>query len=363
MDDENLSSKNQKGNNHPDDNASGATPQNGGSELPPERNDFRVNFFEIGGGGIALIIGIMLDVAGFHKTGLCFDSIALACAIGLLDHYIKEKTKFKQPRRLFWILMGLNFVLLGFLWIYIFSNEANVESKPVVMVNNSPANISPEVENNVVRWLPPELPPDCSNAFIFIGGQPFTIPLWIYNNRPIKASTNLLYVSWIFSNSVTTFQSPISISVFNNRLFIFAKIPFNNKQRQVLMSDDLDGQIPPNWERNFSRNAFEIVNEATNPILQVIYKRANEVQINGVFFTDTNYFLKAFGNEFEFLNVFIGKSVYSTNETIKIPLKIGIRTIVGNPMMTNIDDIYGMSFGQKALFKYPSWKHLGEYAD
>ncbi len=49
--------------------------------------------------------------------------------------------------------------------------------------------------------------------------------------------------------------------------------------------------LPPRWDRNSNRVAYEIVNEDKLPIFQLIYKDPNTILINGLFATKDNIYI------------------------------------------------------------------------
>lgn len=124
------------------DRASGGTSQNDPPKLPLNGDGLLVTILEIGGGLIAVVLGVELDAAGFHILGYFFDSIAVACGIVLIVHQIKEKTNFKHSQKLFWLLMNLNFILLVFLSFYTFFTKKEPES----IASNFPPAGNPELK-------------------------------------------------------------------------------------------------------------------------------------------------------------------------------------------------------------------------
>jgi hypothetical protein len=84
---------------------------------------------------------------------------------------------------------------------------------------------------------------------------------------------------------------------------------------------------PPAWDRNFNNQAFEVVDESGTPMLQIYYKQADHIVINGVFRSQ-------------------GYMTYATEET-------GIRArLYALPIPPPL----------KTMFRYPSIKHKGEFA-
>lgn len=83
---------------------------------------------------------------------------------------------------------------------------------------------------------------------------------------------------------------------------------------------------PPNWDRNSSENAFEVVNENMQPVFQMIYTTPSHIVINGIF-----------------------------------PFPGGLILASDAGMMINPTPPAGFSL--KRIFRYPSWKYPGQYEE
>jgi hypothetical protein len=174
-------------------------------------------------------------------------------------------------------------------------------------------------------------------------------------------------------------DSPVSPYVISNRFFVYVHIPFTSEMHIIVMSDDLDSdlsQLPKLWDRNYNSNMFEIVNESTNPVLQVLYKRPNEIRVNGIFIVDSSHAVVAFNNTPHIAIPAVASSNGQMTAAAAI-LSVGPngQTVQGMefgkfvdvfPIGTNridthnITNMYNFSFpNQKVLFKYPSWKYPG----
>ena len=121
-------------------------------------------------------------------------------------------------------------------------------------------------------------------------------------------------------------------------------------------------KLPKNWDWNYSTNYnstsgifyYEIVNEFTNPVLQVFYTAPNEIHVFGIFIVNTNQLLETFGGPPQLLTLsekFIskktGKEITSLREIKK---ELGTNTI--GSLMTNL--MYDLKFPEsKTIFKYP----------
>ena len=185
------------------------------------------------------------------------------------------------------------------------------------------------------KWQPPALPEGCKKVFIFLGGQSVEMDASMLSKS--KGAGSLSEFTMILPEGMKA-DYPLFPYIRNNRLFVKVRTPFETNRVAIYMNDNLDSQLPDRWDRNFNTNAFEIVDEDKLPVLQVFYKRANEIQVNGIFFVKTNIAVVAFGERpFQiFYSNFAIASNYS--EIINFP-------------------------DRKALFKYPSWQNLGEYSN
>jgi len=85
---------------------------------------------------------------------------------------------------------------------------------------------------------------------------------------------------------------------------------------------------PKNWDFNSNEKAIEIVNSKGNPIYQFYYKTPSHIVVNGIF---------------PFPNGFI------------------LAGPKGSTVIQNANVI--AKYRLKPIFKYPSWKYPGEYAD
>jgi len=207
---------------------------------------------------------------------------------------------------------------------------------------------SPIIETNASKWLPPELPPGCSNVSISFGNRKIDVPIWMAkiphnqtgtnsfgtNYFVVKVSSNLTFtvfhgvetdtneeaITYAVKDMPDSFVTnveqmpdysprkrhfsfgsqfmrsqlsngktvdyPVWAIVISNHLFVDVIIPFINERHRILMDTNMDialTNLPNKWDINYNSNKFEIVNEETNPVLQVIYKSASEVLVNGVY--------------------------------------------------------------------------------
>lgn len=129
------------------------------------------------------------------------------------------------------------------------------------------------------------------------------------------------------------------------------------------MSDDMDSQIPPKWDRNYSSNAFEVVREDGMPVLQVFYKRSNEVQVNGIFIVNEYEIYESFGSTPLLISPRI-RVTYSNAEPQEFNIKEFEKQFTNASIIVDTNAAYGTKFtDQKPIFKYPAWKYPGQYAN
>jgi hypothetical protein len=266
--------------------------------------------------------------------------------------------------------------------------------------------IEPPARTN---WLPPELPPGCSNVVIYLGNYGLTIPRkmaeitssgtkFTISELPDFLLTDLDKMSdysprqremWVRKESSKytiggrTIDYPVQPVVISNRLYVEVEIPFSNERRELIMSDvfSSDLPIPRDWDVNFSTNydaygngvyAFEVVNELRNPVLQVGYTSPNEIHVNGIFQVDSNCILAAFGDlptlgTFTFTNLDINHGLMTASlqvENFHETLIVRSNETLASFGQRFTNEFFRPMFKyQKPIFKYPSNRHPGEFAD
>jgi hypothetical protein len=191
----------------------------------------------------------------------------------------------------------------------------------------------------VYKWQPPELQEGCQFINIEFGSHPF-------KERVDELRTNSLFIN----TAPTGF--PVGIPLFrvyvkNNRAFIdmrggFGFPPSGQIYEQAELLDRTivaTNGLPPLWDTNFSSNAFEIVNARNIPGVQIIYKRPDVIIVN-------EWLAGYVGSNYYYLCAFNGKDAGGPG--LPTPEQLGMCEQLAR---TNI------------LFKYPAWKHPGEYAN
>ena len=157
--------------------------------------------------------------------------------------------------------------------------------------------------------------------------------------------------------------------VISNRLFVDVDIPYLNERHRILM--DTNGEsaiskIPQRWDINYDSNRFEIVNEDTNPVLQVIYKSPNEVQVNGIYVVSKTGFYAAFNSPPIMASMLMGIQINSSIQPTQLVEIEDLEKMYPNiSIKTDSNVLYRTKFSfAKAIFKYPSYDHnLGKLAE
>ena len=163
----------------------------------------------------------------------------------------------------------------------------------------------------------PEITEQSGHPITFKEESPdvFTIELY-KGSRAMISRSDLTEKGWgpfMMGN-----ERPFSIYLENGKLYAEAKI-YNGPGLPAVEVKKSEFIVRPmNWDRNFTDSALEIVNERSQPVLQVIYKRKGLIQIQGIFR----------GAE--------GGLIFEAPE---LPEAL------------------------PRLFKYPSWKYQGQYAE
>ena len=257
------------------------------------------------------------------------------------------------------------------------------------------------------NWLPPELPPGCSNVVLFLGtagkiysrsvaeisaessGTQITIntaPEFMLSNieKMPNYSPHLekFFLRWTSAQEDyggRAIDLPVLPFVLSNQFYVRIQVPFLGEKRKLVMSREFDpalSKLPKNWDWNYSTNYgstynstygmyyYEIVNEFTNPVLQVFYTAPNEIHVFGIFIVNTNQMLETFGGPPQLLTLnakFIDKK---TGKEIKSKRRIS-KELGTNSMSSLITNyMYDLKFPEsKTIFKYPFNRNPNVFAD
>jgi hypothetical protein len=122
---------------------------------------------------------------------------------------------------------------------------------------------------------------------------------------------------------------PIRLHAEEGKLFADVTIYGGKGQPPVEITNNRFIVRPYNWDRNSSNTALEIVDEKQKPILQLIYEKPTQIRINGYLPGPRGFLLLGIGQQ------------TITNPSPEVLAKVSL----------------------KPIFKYPSWKYPGQYAD
>lgn len=331
---------------------------------------------------------------------LCFLLGLVSAASGLRIDLINNGSKHRTANVVWFCIVLPSIALCGWLFYPVGSNQVETLKK-------SRTNVPLVVENNTIGWLPPELPPGCSNVSVSFGTMRRDVPIWLakiqhdeskalnesnadFEEAGVSSNTSVrlygglsatneigtneigteLLINDLQSNLISYLENspgysprkrhvgpsaqppkdfPVWPLVISNRLFVEVEIPFINEWHRVLMSRDFESKLsklPRLWDINYNSNKFEVVNEDKNPVLQVIYKSPREVQVNGIYVVDKFNIFGAF-NTFPFWGQ-------------------PITEMAGDQSMQQMDTnfVYRVKCpNQKTIFKYPSWEYFGKLSD
>jgi hypothetical protein len=312
----------------------------------------------------------------------------LFCLAGCLYLELKHHGSKKATARN-WAIILLGVGLLGSLAYW--SGREQIRPLPTNAAESKPI--------ETAEWQPPELPPGCSNVVIWFGGEGRIWPV-SFHQIPISPTltkipiTNLPPEDRIFLSKQTGYTRrirdvfgkvaftntvggkienyPVTPNIISNRLYVDVVMPFLNERRTILMDYDylfnLTRHLPEQWDFNFNSdsNVFEIVNESTNPVLQVIYKAANEVQVNGIFFGNKNDIYVAFNHTPALFLPFSSAPLQIVeNQTTQTVTIDGLKKRYTNmDFFVGTNEVYDTIIftNQKAIFKYPAIDNPGKFA-
>lgn len=119
---------------------------------------------------------------------------------------------------------------------------------------------------------------------------------------------------------------PLLIYIEDDNLFADCTVYGGEGLPSISVKHNNPSNVPPGWDFNINETALEVVNKEGAPVYQFIYKTKSHVVINGVFPTPSGPFI--------------------VDEE-------SIRRASALPVKTHM----------KRIFKYPSWKYPGQYAD
>jgi hypothetical protein len=379
---------------------------------------FSVDALDVGGGLVFLVFSGVFHVAGgwFHIVGFLFDFLVVLCGLTIITHHV-DKQYFKLFGFRYWLALIVTFGIFSALAVHVVLKEnaspfppTVAESKPVTNAigwlppelpsgcsnvtvwfgawrmdepvwlaktphekfdtnhfgkNSFTVQVSPNLnltmyhwgdiatDSNAIRYAITDLPPSfVTNAE--------TMPDYSPRKRSFSFNGQVLKTPWIKGKSIDFPVWPIVIS---NRLFVDVMIPFTNERHRILMDASLDNaltNLPSRWDVNYDSNKFEVVNEDTNPVLQVVYKSATEVQVNGIYVVNGFDIYAAFNS----LPVtFFEEMGDNATQMMEIEDFEKLHTNI-SVKITDTNVFFQTKFSTaKLLFKYPSWRFFHKTAD
>jgi hypothetical protein len=124
-------------------------------------------------------------------------------------------------------------------------------------------------------------------------------------------------------------NTPILFRIENDVLSMDLDVFAGDGKSPIIFRDNTLQNKPRLWDCNFNEMAFELVDENGKPAFQYIRKSESELQVNGAFISD-------------------GIFILADDRGC-------LRQFGGQPAQTGLM--------LKPIFKYPAWKHKGEYAE
>ena len=216
------------------------------------------------------------------------------------------------------------------------------------------ADVSPSSVNSAkIAWLPPEIPDGYKTATFSIAELSWQINLDdLKNEKPFFPPE---------------MNNMVSIRLNNNRLYVQADVGCFYRGTNSGSTELIDGPrlyddvvnktwaVNKAWDRNFSPTVFEVVNEDTNPVFQVIYNRPNRVSLNWVLF----------GVQPDFKPMILPGGIKVGPAMIMFCFGTNVEcSFLDDPK--KIDEVVRsglMRYKSFRQFKYPSYNHLGQYVD
>jgi hypothetical protein len=198
-----------------------------------------------------------------------------------------------------------------FVWLHATMSQRNTDSNTSLPANTAPS-LAPLLEKA------PTFNVKTPKYFFLLGNT--VISLFdadqLKEGKKVPISLAFLHVN------------PVTVFVERDHFFADALLYSDTSGKQIVMKHNELSEKPLNWDSNSSQNAFEVVDEKCQPVFQLIYKSENEIRITGVFFMNDNVILVT------------PENVWDSIGADALPI---------------------MRQALKRIFKYPSWKYLGEY--
>jgi hypothetical protein len=301
----------------------------------PSTGFFSSDILEIGAAFILFVFSGVFHVAGgwFHIIGFICDFLIIWCGLTIISHHAGERT-FKLFGLRYWVSLGVAFSIIAVLIVFVVGKEETESKSPFTVQSNPdfsrlksgatniPLQFAPQVtpaeikeavtealevssiphftnvfvtKTNFVtqtnepvakKWEPPELPKDQNFFTIIAGGR---------NVEPIPKDGDVIRVLATAYKDTNGNWAPLTIiggHITKNRFYADVTIPgdFPLYGSFKLSGNTIEGYLPPGWQMNYDAYAIEIINYEKNPVYQIIYRKPEEIEIDGVFWAGNKVF-------------------------------------------------------------------------
>jgi hypothetical protein len=182
---------------------------------------------------------------------------------------------------------GITFLLIGIYSVAVIYRHKGDKAWSALLASPTPTPTplsASELAKEIVKELPPP-PPATKNPFreksgdtvkFILGGNTVPVPRVFLFEKPY-----LIPFQGILGNP--SFNA-IGLSLKNDRPIVTVQMWGDGKGHfEIEVIDNQFALKPPDWERNFNDEAFEVIDNTGRPILQIYYKGENEIVVAGVF--------------------------------------------------------------------------------
>jgi hypothetical protein len=237
---------------------------------------------------------------------IIFASLSLSLALKNYRHIVYTRPVMSLISLIIWC--GLIGVGVGTLiWWGIYKQPPKPEAK--LVETNSPQS-SPTQETPPLKQ--PRFREKTKEAAVFIGQGRINLKLEDLERQRIGL--------------LSAYGAEIYVSAENGSLLLDCTLYDDKETSAVVITRNEFEVIHPSWDKNSSERALEIVNSEKQPVFQIIYESDTQIRIFGLFYGKT------------------GAVVLDGN---------GMHPVLKKPT----------PYPFKPIFKYPSFKYPGEYAE
>lgn len=300
---------------------------------------------------LAGIVGEWLILWYFGNATAAWSLLILCFVlVVLLDDSVRARTQrwseellrkgAKQPMFYFWIFFGIGAVLWGTIfggtWFY----EMRAHKKNPPPFPPSPSAVSkPPTASEIAEEVAKRIPIPAQPAKSYEGFRE-KLPETVYFS--LGGTTALISTNDLRKGKVAPFNmggfKPIRVHLKGDVLYCDLTLWGGGNNPPVEITDN-EVIVRPDWDRNLTANAFEVINEQGIPILQVIRKTSSHWIVNGIFESPSGI-------------------IVATEEGT------GMGSYQKDPKLraAQMEKILEAIRKLKPIFKYPSNRYPGEYA-